>query len=67
MAEYEDFDIDRSTAQAWTEFQSRLSEVISVIDDSGDLVIGTASENADAGPFVQFSAPVRGADPAAGP
>lgn len=59
MAEYEDFDIDRSTAQAWTEFQSRLSEVISVIDDSGDLVIGTASENADAGPFVQFSAPVR--------
>ena len=59
MAEYEDFDIDRSTAQAWTEFQSRLSEVISVIDDSGDLVIGTASESADAGPFVRFSSPVR--------
>ncbi|HEY9289660.1 MAG TPA: YbjN domain-containing protein [Microlunatus sp.] len=57
---YEGFDIDRSTAQAWAEFQARLSEVVSVIDDSGDLVIGTESEPADkGGPFVSFSAPVR--------
>ncbi|GAA2103541.1 hypothetical protein GCM10009841_20730 [Microlunatus panaciterrae] len=59
MADYEDFDIDRSTAEAWNEFQRRLSEVISVIDDSGDLVIGTESESNDAGPFVTFSSPER--------
>ena len=59
---YEGFDIDRSTAQAWAEFQSRLSEVVSVIDDSGDLVIGTESEPADkGGPFVSFSSPARDA------
>lgn len=58
--DYEGFDIDRSTAQGWAEFQSRLSEVISVIDDSGDLVIGTETESTeDGGPFVSFSAPAR--------
>ncbi|QDP97138.1 hypothetical protein FOE78_15465 [Microlunatus elymi] len=57
---YEGFDIDRSTAQAWAEFQMRLSEVVSVIDDSGDLVIGTESEPAaEGGPFVSFTAPAR--------
>lgn len=65
---YEDFDIDRSTAQGWTEFQARLSDVISVIDDSADLVIRTESDRADdcararsgrvhGGPFVSFTAP----------
>lgn len=57
--DYEDFDIDRSTAQAWAEFQSRLSEVISVIDDTADLVIGVESESDDQGPFVTCSAPRR--------
>jgi T3SS (YopN, CesT) and YbjN peptide-binding chaperone 1/T3SS (YopN, CesT) and YbjN peptide-binding chaperone 3 len=55
MADIDDFDIDRSISSAWTEFQSRLSEVISMIDESGDLTIGTAS--ADRAPYVRFSCP----------
>lgn len=52
-----DFDLDRSTEQAWGEFQSRLSEVISVIDDSADLTIGTATIDEDEiAPYVTFSA-----------
>ena len=57
--DYEDFDIDRSTAQAWAEFQSRLSEVVSVIDDTADLVIGVESESDDQGPFITCSSPRR--------
>lgn len=57
MAEIDDFDIDRSIAEAWVEFEARLSEVISMIDDSGDLTIGTESESDDPGPFVRFSCP----------
>ena len=58
--DYEGFDIDRSTAQAWSEFQTRLSEVVSVIDDSGDLIIGTETEpTQDGGPFVSFGSPER--------
>jgi hypothetical protein len=59
MAEIDDFDLDRSTAQAWTEFQARLSEVISMIDDSGDLTIGIESSRTEQVPFVRFSAPTR--------
>ena len=44
MSDIDDFDLDRSTAQAWAEFQNRLSDVISMIDDSADLTIGTESE-----------------------
>ena len=57
MADYSEFDIDRSTAQAWGEFQSRLSEVISVIDDSADLRIGTESVSDGTAPLVTFSSP----------
>jgi T3SS (YopN, CesT) and YbjN peptide-binding chaperone 1/T3SS (YopN, CesT) and YbjN peptide-binding chaperone 3 len=60
MADIDDFDLDRSTAQAWAEFQSRLSEVISVIDDSADLTIGTESEGNGPPPFVRLSSPRRG-------
>ena len=44
MADIDDFDLDRSIAQAWAEFQSRLSEVISLIDDhlSGMLTVPRA-------------------------
>lgn len=59
MPDYSDFDIDRSTAQAWGEFQSRLGEIISMIDDSADLTIGTEAENDAAAPFVTFSSPER--------
>jgi hypothetical protein len=60
MADIDDFDLDRSIAQAWAEFQSRLSEVISVIDDSADLTIGTASEGNGPPPFIRLSSPRRG-------
>ena len=59
MADIDDFDVDRSTARSWAEFQSRLSEVISMIDESADLTIGTAAVNPDGVPFVRFSAPDR--------
>ena len=59
MADIDDFDIDRSIAQAWTEFSERLSEVISVMDDSADLTIGTESGSSDPAPFVRFSCPMR--------
>ena len=59
MAEFDDFDIDRSIASAWAEFQTRLSEIISMIDDSGDLTIGTGlgTPNEDPAPYVRFSCP----------
>jgi hypothetical protein len=57
LAEIDDFDIDRSIAQAWTEFSARLSEVISVMDESHDLTIGTESGSDDPSPFVRFSCP----------
>ena len=59
MAEIDDFDIDRSIEQAWAEFSARLTEVISVMDDSADLTIGTESGSSDPAPFVRFSCPMR--------
>ncbi|MFW6599824.1 T3SS (YopN, CesT) and YbjN peptide-binding chaperone 1 [Propionibacteriaceae bacterium Y2011] len=59
MNEYSDFDLDRSTAQAWAEFQTRLAEVISVIDDSEDMTISTATAGDEPGPFIRFSSPRR--------
>lgn len=60
MGNYDDFDLDRSTAQAWTEFQSRLSEVLAHLDDSADLTIGTESAGEEQAPFLHFSAPEGG-------
>ena len=57
VADIDDFDIDRSIDQAWAEFPSRLSEIISMIDDSGDLTIGTESESDDSAPYLRFSSP----------
>lgn len=42
-AEQFDFDLDQATRQAWEQFQGRLSEVLSMMDDTGDLVIGSAT------------------------
>lgn len=50
-----EFDLDRSTAQAWSQFTQRLAEVISVIDDAGELTIGTLSTSDDPAPFVRFT------------
>jgi hypothetical protein len=58
VADIDDFDIDRSTARAWEEFTARLSEVISVMDDTADLTIGTESV-IDGSPFVRFHSPAR--------
>ena len=41
------FDLDRSTAQAWDQFTERLAEVVSVIDDDGELTISTMSARND--------------------
>jgi len=57
MADIDDFDLDRSTAQAWAEFQNRLSEVISMIDDTADLTIGIESVGSGSPPFVRLSSP----------
>lgn len=50
-----DFDLDRSTEQAWAGFGERLAEVISVIDDGGTLTIGTPSTSEEPAPFVRFT------------
>jgi Putative bacterial sensory transduction regulator len=56
VADIDDFDIDRSIAAAWAEFQVRLSEVVSMIDESADLTIGTGSAG-DGAPFLRLSSP----------
>lgn len=55
MSEYQDFDLDRSTATAWDEFTDRLADVISVMDESGDLTIGTLAPEGRTAPFVRLS------------
>jgi hypothetical protein len=57
VPDIDDFDVDRSTARAWTEFEVRLSEVISMIDESADLTICTAAVRHVGGPFVRFRCP----------
>lgn len=59
MAEIDDFDLDRSMAQAWSEFTGRLAEVISMIDESADLTIRSASASDSRAPFVRLSSPAR--------
>ncbi|MFH4151298.1 hypothetical protein WAI81_21880, partial [Acinetobacter baumannii] len=48
------FDLDRRTAQAWDQFAERLAEVVSVIDDDGELTISTLSARTDTAPFIHF-------------
>lgn len=50
-----EFDIDRSIATAWETFSERLAEVVSVIDDGGQLTIGTMSASDDPAPFIRFT------------
>lgn len=59
MAEIDDFDLDRSTAQGWAEFAGRLAEVISMIDESADLTIRSFSASDDPPPYVRLSSPAR--------
>jgi hypothetical protein len=61
VCEYEDFDLDRSTEQAWHNFRERLSELISVMDNSHDLTIGSIATGPETVPFVRFSSVSRDA------
>lgn len=49
-----EFDLDRSIEQAWVQFAERLAEVVSVIDDDGELTISTLSPRNETAPFVRF-------------
>ena len=66
MADIDDFDIDRSIEQAWAEFQARLSEIISMIDDSADLTIGTESASDDPGALPPAQQPAAAPGPLRG-
>ncbi len=56
MHEYDGFDLEASTAAAWASFTERLSEVLAMMDDTGDLSIGMlAADEEGATPFVRFS------------
>ncbi len=55
----DDFDIDRAIASAWAEFGTRLAEVLSMVDESGDLTIGTPRGDGAPDSYVRFSSPVR--------
>lgn len=54
-SEVHDFDLDRSTDEAWAGFTSRLAEVISHMEPGATLRIGSvASEQEGQSPFVMF-------------
>lgn len=56
-ADFSDFDIDRSTAEAWAAFAVKLADVLSVMEDDATLTIGAvATEHPGRPPFVSFSA-----------
>ena len=55
----DDFDIDRAIEQAWGEFEARLAEVLSMVDESGDLTIGTPKGDGAPDSWVRFSSPAR--------
>ena len=55
----DDFDIDRAIAQAWVEFGTRLAEVLSMVDESGDLTIGTPKGDGAPDSYLRFCTPVR--------
>lgn len=60
VPEYEDFDLDRSTQEAWDAFSVRLAEVVSMMDDTSDLTIGSvAVTSTDRVPFVTFTSRTR--------
>ena len=58
MADIEDFDLDKTTKQAWDEFTERLADVLSVMDASADLTISAVNgeETRETPPAVRFSA-----------
>ncbi len=56
----DDFDIDRSTDEAWTSFGERLSEVLSMMDEDAELRLGTLAPDDDVSPYIAYDCPVLG-------
>ena len=56
----DDFDIDRSTRQAWDAFSGRLSEVLSMMDGGAELTLGVLAPDDDASPFIEYECPALG-------
>jgi len=56
----DDFDIDRSTEEAWGAFGGRLSEVLSMMDDGAELTLGMLAPDDDASPFISYDCPALG-------
>lgn len=54
MGDAQVFDLDRSTQQAWDGFGERLAEVLSMMDDTSVLTIGTLSSDHDPAPRIRF-------------
>ena len=49
-----DFDLERSTNEAWVGFGEKLAEVVSMMDDGATLNIGEMMSGAAGGPYVRF-------------
>ena len=56
----DDFDIDRSTDEAWHSFGERLSEVLSMMDEDAELRLGTLAPDDDVSPYIAYDCPALG-------
>ncbi|MGV8849837.1 MAG: T3SS (YopN, CesT) and YbjN peptide-binding chaperone 1 [Propionibacteriaceae bacterium] len=56
----DDFDIDRSTDEAWHSFAERLSEVLSMMDEDAELRLGTLAPDDDVSPYIAYDCPALG-------
>ena len=56
----DDFDIDRSTDEAWDAFSQRLSEVLSMMDGGAELTLGMLAADDDTAPFIEYECPALG-------
>lgn len=56
----DDFDLDRSTDEAWDAFSGRLSEVLSMMDGGAELTLGMLAPDDDAAPFIEYGCPAIG-------
>ena len=56
----DDFDIDRSTDEAWDAFSGRLSEVLSMMDSGAELRLGVLAPYEDGSPFIAYDCPALG-------
>ncbi|MDR1807891.1 MAG: hypothetical protein LBR33_08290, partial [Propionibacteriaceae bacterium] len=59
MSAYDDFDIDRSTEQAWVDFEARLAQILSMMDATEPLTVSTHDAADDLAGYVKFVAPGR--------